>query len=216
LYEKQFGGDFYWGNVTACAAGFWIRRSIDQTDGMFLNGLEKLLKTYDPDFISTQAKTLVQFPSPQPAPSGTAASAPKTSAQSHVAFETTDRMLQRFLEDLAAAMEGHDWERTLTLFDPANYQEQKNMGIDAPQYIAEGLGLGFADNHLIPKPGDATPWARLNGIGQVRFTQLSPPDAEGLVQVHGLVTLFDGSQKKMVLYLAKTPTGAYMMKPPVG
>lgn len=52
-YEKYYdytGGE-YDGNVSKTAVAFWIRRSIDGTDGEMFADLTRLLSVYDPSFV---------------------------------------------------------------------------------------------------------------------------------------------------------------------
>ena len=54
-YLMNHGFDGGWnGNVVKTAVAFWIRRSIDGTSEEFYKGLDKLLNTYDKDFLESQ------------------------------------------------------------------------------------------------------------------------------------------------------------------
>jgi hypothetical protein len=59
------GGNFFYdnafdagvnGNVTKTVVGFWIRRSIDGTRGTFVEGLKKLLASYQPSLLASPAR----------------------------------------------------------------------------------------------------------------------------------------------------------------
>lgn len=203
VYPKYFGNDLYFMNVTSCAVAFWIRREVDGTRPQFAHALETLVNRFDSTF--QQAVTNEPAKTDQPRP-----------REARIKVKTNDRMLGRFLDSLTQAVEKHDWDLVLTMFDPENFTGQKQMGIGEPQYIEEGLGLGMVGNNLVPRPGDGSGYAKLNAIESIEIIKLNPPDAGGTMEVDGRVTLFDGSTRKVTLYLVRTPTGGYIMSPPVG
>jgi hypothetical protein len=203
LYAKYLGDDYYFMNVASCAVAFWIRRESDGTRPQFAHALETLVSRFDPTFHQTATNQ----------PAGTGQPRPR---DARLKIKTNDRMLDRFLDSLTTAVEKHDWDMVLTLFDPQNYIGQKKMGIGVSQYIEEGLGLGMVDNHLVPRPGDGSKFTKLNAIETMEITKMSPPDAGGMIMIDGRVTLFDGSQRRVTLYLMRTPTGGYSLSPPVG
>lgn len=61
FFKRQNDSNYYSdggynGNVVKTATAFWIRRSIDGTDGEFFQGLQKLLYLYDKDFVQNYRK----------------------------------------------------------------------------------------------------------------------------------------------------------------
>ena len=194
--------NLYYYNVISAAVAFWIRHHVDGTGDEFATGLENLLKTYDTKFLASAQST--------------GSEPPEDESEIQIRFEPADSMMTRFLTDLARGIETHDWDLVLTFFDPENFKAQIDMGIKPPQYIEEGLGLGMVDNHLIPQPGDSTPFANLNGITSVTFDSMEVPEESGTALITGTATLFDGSARQMTLHLRKTATGAWVMEPALG
>ncbi|MEW5725665.1 MAG: hypothetical protein AB1896_21325, partial [Thermodesulfobacteriota bacterium] len=204
VYDRYLAGDYYYGNVIGCAVGFWIRRQVDGTIEDFGRGLEKLLEAYDQEFHQGAADFSTTVP-PAEAPAGR-----------RILFAVEDRLMLDFLSDLTQAVEAHEWPRVLTFFAPENYQAQMDLGLGPPQYIEEGLGLGRAENQLIPSPGDDSEYSRLNAIKTMELESMEVLGNIGLILVHGRVTLFDDSTRQVELYLRKLPTGAYTLEPPLG
>ena len=200
--EQLFNGDYYFMNVGACASAFWIRRHTDGTDEEFAKGLTRLLKTYDGQFLDSAAKAA--GPGQESLPSG-----------AEINFNVGDPLLLKFLEGLGQAAVDHKWDIVLTHFDPQNFQAQTNMGLSKPQYLEEGLGLGFVNNSLIPAPGDDTPYARLNSIRAVRFNESIKAGPDSL-SITGEVVLFNGETRQLVIFIRKTVTGTYLIEPGVG
>ena len=195
VYDRYLDSDFYYGNVVGCAVGFWIRRKIDGTADLFYQGLYKLLKTYDPEFIKEVGAS-------QPA--------------AQMVQKTGDPILDRFLRDLTQAVETHDWDLVLTFFEPGNYLAQKEIGIGRIQYIEEGLGLGMVSTKLKPRPGDSSEAARLNAIETITIDGVDQPADSEVFVVRMTINLFDGSKRQVELTLIKSPTGAYFIEPAVG
>ncbi len=52
-YWEAMPGDYSAQAIGGSGVAFWLRRSMDGTDGLFVRGLEKLLKTYDAEFLDT-------------------------------------------------------------------------------------------------------------------------------------------------------------------
>ena len=54
-----------------------------------------------------------------------------------------------FLARLVKAIEEHNWDLVLMLFGEKNFRSQRDdLKISKPQYIIEGLDLGFIENSL--------------------------------------------------------------------
>ena len=192
--------DYYVGNILDCAFAFWVRRSIDGTSREFRLGLEKLLTVYDRDFLEDRKKK-------------------QTGGQARTRNEPLviqDRILEKFLGDFIDRVEQHDWELALTFFSPENFQMQTEIGIGRAQYLAEGMGLNYVDNQLIPRPGDNSEFAKLNSIVNLKITAMEKPDSSGYFNVQGLVVLFDGSTRTVRLILRRTQTGGYIIEPALG
>lgn len=202
VYPRFVDDDFYYGNVTGCAVAFWIRRNADGTHEEFAKGLSRLVSIHDPDFFASWQKMA-------------ASNGGKQQGAERVQIASEDRMLLKFLDEFTNAVEKHDWEMVLTFFSPENFRQQQEIGIGKVQYIEEGLGLGMVDNQLVPKPGDETEYSRLNSIDGISITS-ADPDEDGRITVTGRVVLFDGSTRRVTLYLAKTATGGYTIEPAVG
>lgn len=203
IYDEWLDGDYYYGNVVGASVGFWIRRHVDGTIDEFAKGLDKLIKVHDPNFIVTGSKT-----------GGQAQKVQKPGDR--VAVEVQDQALRKFLLDLTAYIEKHDWKMVLTFFAPENYRVQKDMGLDDAQYIEEGLGLGMVDNHLIPRPGDGTKFAMLNSIDRISITGIQPSEEPGMFIIEGIVVLFDNTSRHVSIFVYKTDTGGYIIEPAVG
>jgi hypothetical protein len=197
--HDRFPEDYYAPLVFDCAVAYWTRRHIDGTADGFRNLLIELLETYDPAFLDAAAT-----PPPDPRDWSDRLDAP-----------IEDPELARFLARLARLIEEHDWDQVLTLFAPDNYRAQRELGIGPQQYIREGLGLGMVDNHLPYRPGDASEWARLNAIERVRLTGIDRDPESILTVVEGRLTLFDGSTRRLTLYL-EPRAGGWVLSPPVG
>lgn len=144
----------------------------------------------------------------------TASPAPSVSRE-RVLFHVDDRILQDFLERLTAAIEQHDWRMVLTLFQGANFKGQTEIGIDQPQYIAEGLGLHTVSNSLT-KTHERIEFSHLDKIEQIELSGMTGPDNEGLLSITGHVLLQDGTRLKVEIPLHRTETGGYELAPAVG
>ena len=125
-----------------------------------------------------------------------------------------DQKLVMFLNSFLDAAEEHRWNDVMNYFDEANYQGQHEMGIEQPQYIAEGMGLGMVDNHLIDRPKDQSDFQRLNGIVKITLEKVVKDGHS--VTVTGKAKLFDKSFRKVTLYLIKKENGDYIITPAVG
>ena len=55
LFDDGFDGGHN-GNVVKTATGFWLRRSMDETQSSFATALETLLQTYDAEWLSQQKR----------------------------------------------------------------------------------------------------------------------------------------------------------------
>lgn len=139
-------------------------------------------------------------------------------ATNAIQFPVNDRILERYLLSLEQAVESHNWQVVLTLFGEENFQMQRSIGIRAPQYIEEGLSLGFVNNDLITRPNDRSEYASLNAIETIHFTGMDNLNTfdENESNIYGSVTLFDGTTRPLHLFLIKTLTGRYELRPPVG
>jgi len=146
------------------------------------------------------------------AESPTATAAP-TSA--HILFHVNDYILQDFLERLTAAIERHDWRMVLTLFQGSNFKDQTGIGIDQPQYIAEGLGLHMVGNSIV-KGNEHIEFRHLNDITRIELTRMTGPDEQSLLTIYGQVTRADGTSLKVEIPLRRTETGGYELAPAVG
>ena len=208
LFQKDYidaflDADYYYYNVVDAAAAFWLRRYMDGTWTLFQAGLNKLLLTYDQDFLDRLGNLPV--PAQGSAPPATTMIAP-----------ADDSILNKFLAQLSMAMEQHDWKTVLIGFDPENFSAQTEAGQTTPRYIMEGLGLGYADNTLIPNPDDHSDYALLNSIKKVTIEKVGAPDSDGFFQVSGKVTLFDGSVRRLEFPMIRTSTGGYFISPALG
>ena len=153
-------------------------------------------------------------------PGGDGAAIPAVSptpvARERVLFHLSDHILQDFLERLTAAVEQHDWRMVLTLFQGSNFKGQTEIGIDQPQYIAEGLGLHMAENSLVAGDGERIEFAHLDEIKRIELTGMTGPDNEGLLTITGFILRRDGSRLKVEIPLRRTETGGYELAPAVG
>jgi hypothetical protein len=153
-------------------------------------------------------------------PRGDGAAIPTVSpapvARERILFHVTDHILQDFLERLTAAVERHDWRMVLTLFQGSNFKDQTGIGIDQPQYIAEGLGLHMVGNSLVAGDSERIEFANLDEIEQIELTGMTGPNNEGLLTVTGHVLRRDGSRLKVEIPLRRTETGGYELAPAVG
>lgn len=125
-----------------------------------------------------------------------------------------DKPLKVFLLRLAKVIEEHRWNDVLTYFDPENFRVQREIGVSTPQYIADGLGLGYVDNHLIPREGDSSEYSKLNSIETTRYTGYETTEWGGII-IRGKVALYNGEYRDLTLYIVQTD-GGYTMQPPVG
>ena len=201
--DAYLDADYYYYNVVDAAAGFWLRRYIDGTWTLFQKGLTKLLTTYDHDFLDS----LGDLPSTTPT---------SANSQDPNMILSDDPIFKKFLAELRVAMEQHDWKSVLIFFDPENYREQTKAGQTTPRYIMEGLGLGWADNQLIPLPDDNSEYSLLNSIEKVTIDKVGPPEVDGLFVVSGQVTLWDNSIRRLELQMIRTSTGGYFIVPALG
>jgi hypothetical protein len=142
----------------------------------------------------------------------TAAASP---ANPRIFFHVNDYILQDFLERLTAAVERHDWRMVLTLFQGSNFKDQTGIGIDQPQYIAEGLGLHMVGNSIV-KGNEHIEFKHLNDITRIELTRMTGPDEQGLLTIYGQVTRADGTPLKVEISLRRTETGGYELAPAVG
>jgi len=158
----------------------------------------------------------------------------RESTQQTVTLHTSDPLLNQFLSDLRRDVEAHDWDRVLSYFREVNFGLQvEYLGMTKAQYLAEGLGLGFVDNNLIPRPGDVTEFKGLNSIQSIDFTAISDfEEGEGSAlnpegnlittspfewaTVTGYATLFDGSTRKVTVEVVRKNTGGYHIGVSVG
>jgi hypothetical protein len=197
-------GEWYYANVLECALAFWARRYMDGTAEAFQEGLSRLLQAYDSQFM---ADVTGSFPDVESAgPQG----------EPLAAALASDRILKRFLDDVKTAVDSHDWEMALTYFGEDNYRMQLEIGIQAPQYIAESLGLGFEDNRLPNRPGDPSAFGKLNAIERLALETITPLDRFNIRIVEGKALLYDGSERYVSLMIRKTATGGYVIEPPLG
>ena len=148
----------------------------------------------------------VNLPTASPTPA-----APKA----RILFHVSDHILEDFLQRLTAAVERHDWRMVLTLFQGSNFKGQTEMGIDQPQYIAEGLGLHMVGNSLT-KENERIEFAHLNEIEQIELTGMTGPDNQSLLTITGHVLLQNGTRLKVDIPLRRTETGGYELEPAVG
>lgn len=126
-----------------------------------------------------------------------------------------DQKLDQFLQRFGLAIEHHAWNEVLgCFFDEANYRTQHELGVEAPQYIEEGLGLGMVDNHLIDRTADGSDFHRLNGITKIQFKRGVLEG--GLIVVRGTVTLWNKETRKITLYLTRLNDGGFRITPAVG
>ena len=149
---------------------------------------------------------LIPTASPTPTP---------PSPRERIVFHVSDHILEDFLQRLTAAVERHDWRMVLTLFQGSNFKGQTEIGIDQPQYIAEGLGLHMLGNSLT-KENERIEFANLNGIERIELTGMTGPDSQSLLTVTGHVLLRDGTRLKVEIPLHRTETGGYELEPAVG
>ena len=138
-----------------------------------------------------------------------------TPASPRIVFHVNDYILQDFLERLTAAVERHDWRMVLTLFQGSNFKDQTGIGIDQPQYIAEGLGLHMVGNSIV-KDKEHIEFKHLNEISGIELTRMTGPDEQGLLTIYGKVTRADGTSLKVEVPLRRTETGGYELAPAVG
>jgi len=138
-----------------------------------------------------------------------------TPASPRILFHVNDYILQDFLERLTAAIERHDWRMVLTLFQGSNFKDQTGIGIDQPQYIAEGLGLHMVGNSIV-KGKEHIEFRHLNDITRIELTRMAGPDEQGLLTIYGQVTRADGTSLKVEIPLRRTETGGYELAPAVG
>jgi len=125
-----------------------------------------------------------------------------------------DQKLIMFLNSFLDAVEEHRWNDVMNYFDETNYQIQHEAGIEQPQYIEEGLGMGMADNHLVDRPKDQSDFHRLNGI--VTITLEKVVRSGNSTTATGKVKLFDKTFRKITLYLTRKEGGDYIITPAVG
>ena len=129
-----------------------------------------------------------------------------------------DAVLADFLARLVKAIEEHNWDLVLTLFGEENFKFQRDdLKISKPQYIIEGLGLGFVKNNL-RFAGEKGPYSieHLNRIRQVEIGKVTRSPKADRLTVTGKATLVDGRTLDITLYLVRTITGRYEMRPPQG
>ena len=129
-----------------------------------------------------------------------------------------DAVLADFLARLVKAIEEHNWDLVLTLFGEENFRSQRDdLKISKPQYIIEGLGLGFVKNNL-RFAGEKGPYSveHLNRIRQVEIGKVTRSPKADRLTVTGKATLVDGRTLDITLYLVRTITGRYEMRPPQG
>ena len=144
-----------------------------------------------------------------------APTATATPASPRILFHVNDYILQDFLERLTAAVERHDWRMVLTLFQGSNFKDQSGIGIDQPQYIAEGLGLHMVGNSIV-KDKEHIEFKHLNDITGIELTRMTGPDEQGLLTIYGQVTRANGTSLKVEVPLRRTETGGYELAPAVG
>ena len=125
-----------------------------------------------------------------------------------------DSKLVMFLNSFLDAVEEHRWNDVMNYFDETNYQIQHESGIEQPQFIEEGMGLGMVDNHLVDRPKDQSDFHRLNGIVAITLEKLTRDGNS--VTIMGKVKLFDKSTRKVTLYLTRKDSGDYIITPAVG
>ena len=144
-----------------------------------------------------------------------AASPTPAALRERILFHVSDHILEDFLRRLTAAVERHDWRMVLTLFQGSNFKGQTEIGIDQPQYIAEGLGLHMVGNSLM-KDNEPIEFRHLNEIERIELTGMTGPDTQSLLTVTGHVLLQNGTRLKVEIPLRRTETGGYEFTPGVG
>ncbi len=145
--------------------------------------------------------------------------------KTHITFVTNDAALEQYLGGIARAIESHRWELLLSYFGEENYLEQRNVvfegNLPIPQYLEEGLGLGFVDNDL-PVLVSEFPFARLNTIRSVEFTSLervTDSDDDRIfhfLEIRGRVALNDDTERDIMLLVRRKVTGGFEVSPPLG
>lgn len=135
--------------------------------------------------------------------------------------------LYDFVGLLALAIERHDWYTLAYGLNESDYVEQftfmkrddhdRSDADVVAQILAETIGLGMVDNNLRVDgrrdPDD--PFAGLNLIRNVEINTVDPSGSE-YRQVHGVVTLEDGTSRFLSFTVSLKASGEWRVDVPLG
>ncbi|MFT3699504.1 MAG: hypothetical protein QM831_40530 [Kofleriaceae bacterium] len=118
---------------------------------------------------------------------------------------TTGDPQAEFLRSVVAAIDKHDWKRLLQYASASHRHEQLVvMKQDEPTYLAELIGVHYADNSIAPDQVELSDLDRIEHVALLETWQSENPP---FVIVYGLAQLRDGRQLRIELELKKTPAG---------